>query len=271
MENHMSLQEFRLFQSFMQKATGIYMNESKIPLVSGRLSKRLRERHVDTYKEYYQLLVKAEESCERQMAIDLLTTNETSFFREKNHFQFLQNTVLPRMSGQSGIRIWSAASSTGEEAYSLAMLMAEVRGLHDDWEIFGSDISSRVVEQARSALYPLERARNIPEDYLRRYCLRGKNEYSEKFLINKKLRSHVSFDQVNLSKSISGLPKFHIIFLRNILIYFNAEGKREIVERVADQLMPDGFLIVGHSESLHDLHPGLFTVQPTVYQWRKSN
>lgn len=259
-----------MFQTLMQEATGIYLNDSKIPLVSGRLSKRLRDRNVASYQDYYQLLQRPEERAERQMAVDLLTTNETSFFREKNHFTFLQNTILANIPPQQSLRIWSAASSTGEEAYSIAMLMAECRGLHSEWEIFGSDISTRVLEIARSAMYPMEKSKTIPQDYLKKYCLRGTGDFADKFLINRKLRDRVSFDQVNLCGSLQALPQFNIIFLRNVLIYFGTDEKREIVARVAERLTPDGYLIVGHSESLHDLHPGLFVVQPTVYQWRKN-
>ena len=174
MEAAISDSEFGHFQALMQRVAGIHLPASKKPLVSGRLSKRLRARGIGSYGDYYRLIAGGGEAAELQTAIELLTTNETYFFREPAHFEFLAREVLPGAPAGRPFRVWSAASSTGEEAYSIAMVLMD--GLRDaaPWEVFGSDINSRVVETARNATYATARNEEaIPPEYRRRFCLRG--------------------------------------------------------------------------------------------------
>lgn len=254
--------EFALFQKMIYETAGINMSPAKKALVSGRLAKRVKHYGLSSYNEYFQLINDAS-SHERQMAVDLLTTNETFFFREPRHFDFLRDNLLPTWK-TGPRRIWSAASSSGEEAYTLAMVLAE-HSPTNDWEIVGTDISTRIVERARTGHYPIERAKNIPQDYLSRHCLKGTGSQEGTFLISRKLRERVSFLHANLKDDLVKLGKFDVIFLRNVLIYFDVETKRHVVSRLQRQLKPGGYLIVGHSESLNGVTSELATVMPSVY------
>lgn len=202
---------------------------------------------------------------ERQIAVDLLTTNETYFFREPKHFSFLEKEILPKWKRGKPLRLWSAASSTGEEAYSIAMLLDDMLG-NKPWEIFGSDISSRVLQKARQGHYVQNRIDGIPQEFLRKYCLKGTGEHEGTLLIDKQIRQRVTFEPVNLKGPLGDVGMFDIIFLRNVLIYFDLETKRKIIKQLTEKLHPRGYLFIGHSESLKGIHDGLETVIPTVYR-----
>ena len=163
-------QEFTRFQRFIYDAAGITLSPAKKALVSGRLAKRLSSCRVNSYSEYFKLLASGNAPDEVQTAVDLLTTNETYFFRESKHFDFLRELAVASSRRSQPFRVWSAASSTGEEAYSIAMVLADCLG-ESAWEVIGSDISMRVLERARTAHYSLERTKHIPSHYLRRFCL----------------------------------------------------------------------------------------------------
>jgi chemotaxis protein methyltransferase CheR len=255
--------EFVLFQKMIYDAAGINMSDAKKALVSGRLAKRVKHYSLASYEEYFQLLSSGAND-ELQMAVDLLTTNETFFFREQKHFDFLRDRILPTW-GKEPRRLWSAASSTGEEAYTLAMLLAE-HSPTDNWEIVGTDISTRVVEKARTGHYPVERAEKIPRSYLTRYCLKGTGNQEGTFLIDKALRKRVSFVHANLNDNLTNLGNFDIIFLRNVLIYFDLETKQHVISRLVRQLKRGGHIIVGHSESLNGISNELTVVVPSVYR-----
>ncbi|WP_269532604.1 protein-glutamate O-methyltransferase CheR [Chitinimonas sp. BJYL2] len=260
--------EFAHYQPWIEKLTGIHLAPVKKAMLAGRLAKRLRDRAVPTFGDYFQLIAQSGDDAERQIAIDLITTNETYFFREPRHFDALREQLLPLLKGQP-VRIWSAASASGEEAYSLAMELASTLGIQGPWEVIGSDISSRVLAQARRGLYPMERAHNIPPDYLKQYCLRGTGEYMGQMLIDRALRQKVRFEAVNLIESLPEIGRFDVIFLRNVIIYFDGDTKRRVVQAVAELLKPGGWLVVGHSESLIGL-PGLLeSFMPTIYRKRK--
>jgi chemotaxis protein methyltransferase CheR len=234
-------------------------------LVSGRLAKRVKQRGLNSYDEYFKLLMKNGGDGELQVAIDLLTTNETYFFREPKHFDFLRDKVLPLRKPGKPFRLWSAASSSGEEPYSLAMLLADVLG-EAPWELMASDLSMRVLEKARTGLYPMERAEDIPSHYLKRFCLKGTGSQEGNFLIAKELRSRVQYRQVNLNETLPKLGEFDVIFLRNVMIYFDMETKRQVVMRMMQLLAPGGYLIIGHSESLNGVTDDLKVVVPSVYR-----
>ncbi|MFT3736786.1 MAG: protein-glutamate O-methyltransferase CheR [Rhodocyclaceae bacterium] len=262
---HISEREFEQFRQFILKATGISMSPAKRPLVGGRLAKRLKQRGLDSYGDYFKLLDNERDAGEVQIAIDLLTTNETSFFRERKHFDFLQAQLATGWPGKAPLRIWSAASSSGEEAYSLAMLLSDQLA-DGQWEVHASDISTRVLERARLGRYAIERSATIPKDYLKRFCLRGTGPEEGAMLIKRSLRQRVSFQQVNLNAPLPQLGMFDAIFLRNVMIYFNEQTKREVVTRVLAQLKPGGFFFIGHSESLQNVASGLETIAPSVFR-----
>ena len=165
-------QELALFRRFIFEAAGITMSEQKKALVEGRLGKRLALHGLESFGQYYLLLTSGQHPEEVQAAIDLLTTNETYFFREIKHFEFLRTQALAARSRVQPFRVWSAASSSGEEAYSIAMVLADCMQT-TPWDIVGTDISPRVLEGARRALYSMERGRHIPPEFLKRYCRKG--------------------------------------------------------------------------------------------------
>lgn len=259
--------EFAHFQRFIFDAAGISMADAKKALVMGRLSKRLIKYDLDSFGKYFQLLASGSYPEEVQMAVDLLTTNETYFFRENKHFEFLRAQALAARgrAPHQPYRVWSAASSSGEEAYTMAMVLADVMpGL--PWEIVGTDISTRVLEGARRGLYTMERGRHIPTTYLQRFCRKGIEEYDGQLLIDHSLRSHVHFVHANLNEPLPDLGKFDMVFLRNVMIYFNQETKRKVVARVLTALKPGGYFCVGHSESLSDITQAVESVAPSIYR-----
>ena len=257
-------QEFARFQRFIFDAAGITMSASKQALVSGRLAKRLAAHQLESFSEYFELLNSGEHSEEVQMAVDLLTTNETYFFREIKHFEFLRQQALAARGRGQMFRVWSAASSSGEEAYSIAMVLADCLG-DGPWEVLGTDISSRVLQSAARALYPMERARHMPPAYLRRFCLKGQGEHEGSLLIERKLRCRVHFRHANLNAPLPEMGQFDLIFLRNVMIYFNDDTKRQVVARVLAPLRPGGHFCIGHSESLNDISQAVRPMAPSIY------
>jgi chemotaxis protein methyltransferase CheR len=256
--------EFGQFRRFIFEAAGITLAESKKALVSGRLAKRLQVCKVKSYGEYFKLLMSGS-SPELQVAIDLLTTNETYFFREPKHFRFLEDQIRSGGLRGSSPRIWSAAGSTGEEAYSIAMLLEDLlTGL--PWQVVASDISTRVLERARAAHYSMGRIDNFPTGYLQRFCLKGRDNQAGTMLVKRALRGKVRFLQVNLNEALPHLGMFDVVFLRNVLIYFNNDTKRKVVGRVLSVLKPGGYLFIGHSESLVDVIDTLELVAPAIYR-----
>lgn len=259
-------QEFALFQRLIYKIAGINLADSKKALLVGRLQRRLRELRVDSFSDYYRLLGSGRHPDEQQTMVDLLTTNETYFFRESRHFDFLRDEVLANRNPPRSFRVWSAASSSGEEAYSLAMVLAEALPA-TPWEVYGSDISTQVLARARAGRYPLNRNEGIPESCRRKYCLPGERGSEGTFLIAPKLRQQVRFGQVNLTQAINpAIGSFDVIFVRNVMIYFDNETKRKVVANLLPRLLPGGHFIVGHSESLNGITDRLSVVRPTIYR-----
>lgn len=256
--------EFARFQRFIHQAAGIQLAAGKKVLVSNRLSPRLRARSMPSFSEYFRLISDAAEAQEMQTAIDLLTTNETYFFREPKHFEFLRGTLMRRANAARPFRVWSAASSSGEEAYSVAMLLDDCLG-HQPWEIFASDLSTRMLEQARRGQYPLARTTNIPSEYLRSYCLKGIGPEDGTLLVIPELRSRITFAQVNLTQPLPQNGSFDVILLRNVMIYFDLDTKRAVVSRLVERLQPGGHFLVGHSETLHGIDDTLQAVAPAIF------
>ena len=270
MENVMNMisitdHEFIKFQRFIYDAAGITLSSSKKVLVSGRLAKRLQHHQFNSYSQYFELLSNGSAPQEVQTAVDLLTTNETYFFREPKHFNLLREQALAARKRAQVFRVWSAASSTGEEAYSIAMVLSDCLD-GTPWEIIGSDISMRVLEKASTGHYPEERCTHIPKAYLKRFCLKGFGVEQGTTLIESSLRNRVQFRQVNLNAALPELGLFDVIFLRNVMIYFNGDTKRQVVARVLAQLKPGGYFCIGHSETLNDITDAVHAVAPSIYR-----
>jgi len=259
----LSDQDFRFLQQLMLEASGIRMAEQKRTLMAGRLMGRLRALELHDYTQYLRLLTQPESHDERRTVIDLLTTNETYFFREPQHFTVLGDWVAKQ---RRPLHLWSAASSSGEEAFSMAMTVAE-HARTQDWSVFASDISRRVLERARSATYSIDQARQFPAGWLKRHCLRGVESSEGLLRISQPLRHRVTFAELNLMRPLPpGIGPFDVIFLRNVLIYFAAEQKRAIVGRLLERLRTGGLLFIGHAESLHGFGLPLRSVATSVFE-----
>ena len=259
----LSEREFAQFQQLIFRIAGISMSPAKKALVAGRLAKRLKHHGLASFGEYFSMISARRD--ELQMAVDLLTTNETRFFREPRHFDLLRERVLPEHPRGRPFRAWSAASSSGEEVYTLAMVLAQELG-EAPWEVLGSDLSTRVLDQARAGMYRMERAAEIPAPYLKASCLKGIGSQKGILLIDPALRRRVRFSQINLVEPLPSIGEFDVIFLRNVMIYFNVETKRQVVSRLLTRLRPGGWFFVGHSESLNGLADELQGVAPAVYR-----
>jgi len=268
-ESFISDQEFAAFQQLIKSLTGIYLSDAKKQLVYGRLRNRVRNLGLNDFDAYLRLLKSPGQAAEQQMLIDLLTTNETYFFREPKHFDFLKNQVLPARDPKRPFRVWSAACSTGEEPYSIAMVLADQLGLAKpiNWEIVASDISQRVVDRAIAGVYADHRLDGIPASYVKSYCSKIKEKDETKLEIQPALRDRLRFKRINLNENLPEIGKFDVIFLRNMLIYFQPESKIEIARRIIKTLVPGGWLLIGHSESLKDVDPQLKTIAPSIYRF----
>lgn len=258
--------EFRQFQELIFRTAGITLSDAKKPLVAGRLNKRLRHYQLSNYAAYFALVMS--DSREQQTAIDLLTTNETYFFREPKHFDFLRdqlNGELGHIRSPAPLRIWCGACSSGEEPYTLAMILAETMGSRP-WEILASDISTRILDQARKAVYPMDEAEGIARHLLHRYCLKGTGLHEGTFMVEPALRKRVKFQQINLNAPLVDVGLFDVIFLRNVMIYFNQETKRQVVQRLLAHLHPGGYFVISHSESLNGISEAVRPIRPSIYR-----
>jgi chemotaxis protein methyltransferase CheR len=256
--------EFTLLRDWVHDQAGISMSGAKKPLVTSRLLKRLAHHGLGSFGEYYRLIAAGSGGPETQIALDLLTTNETYFFREPKHFAFIRERALPARRSGATYRVWSAACSSGEEPWSIAMTLAETLR-ESAWEILASDLSTRVLERARSAQYAMERTEHIPASLLKKYCLKGVGRQDGTFVIDRPLRQRVRFAQVNLVQSLPDVGLFDLVFLRNVLIYFDQQTKERVVRNLCEHLRPGGYFFCGHSESLHGMALPLSAVQPAVY------
>lgn len=259
----LSDRSFEAVTAMFREVSGIKLGTAKRALVTGRLQRLAQDRGMTDLNAYVQTLLDGEDSHELVRLVDRLTTNETYFFREPQHFDALEAHAKQADRSRT-FRVWSAASSSGEEAFSIAMVLAETVG-RGPWEVVGTDLSSAMVDSARRALFPLERARHLPQDLLQRYCLKGQGEHEGYLLIARELRERVRFEGANLMRELPDIGLFDVVFLRNVLIYFDSDAKREILLRVISHLKPDGLLFTGHAESVANLDLPLKTLSSAVY------
>ena len=263
-------QAFDRITALMHSTVGLSFADSKRPLISSRLAPRIQRLGLASFGEYATLIEGGDgtegDGGEFQVAVDLLTTNETYFFREPAHYELLERE-LTRERPQR-LAVWSAASSFGDEAYSTAMLLADLAQqgrIGKDWSILGTDISDRVLSSAAQGIYHVERLRAVAPERLKRYCLRGEGESEGQVQMQDRLRERVRFGQLNLCAAIDGLGPFDVVFLRNVLIYFDVPTKRAVVDRVLSQLRPGGLFFIGTAEGrvscdtpITPLAPGAF-------------
>lgn len=273
--------EFALFQGLIYREAGIHLAAAKRLMVARRLGGRLRELGLRSFAGYYRVVSGGGDPEERVRMLDRITTNETRFFREPRQFEYLEEQALPRWRSDAAegrrhrrVRVWSAGCSTGEEPYSLAMLLLEGLPPGEGWqiEILATDLSRRVIEAARAAVWPIERAEDIPRRYRERYMLKGTRVQTGRMAAGAELRSLVRFQRVNLNEEpcrVAG--PFDLILCRNVLIYFDVASKQRVVDRLLDRLQPDGYFMVGHAESLNPLTTRVRSVMPTVFTLSAEN
>ncbi len=268
----MDQKTFEKFKSYIESNIGICIPQAKKVMVESRLAKRLRILKLDTYKEYQEYFFSTQGQIdEKPRFIEAITTNKTDFFREIDHFNILMKDVLPKIKEieNQEIRLWSAASSTGEEAYTMAMFLEEFTektpGLN--YKILATDISEEVLHKGRKAVYPLSDGEPIPISYKKKYCLLSKDKEAPTLRIKKKLREKVMFRHINLvSDSYKVKKEYHVIFLRNVMIYFNKDTQTEILNNLHTHLHDDGYLFLGHSENLPDRDIPFERIGPSIYR-----
>jgi chemotaxis protein methyltransferase CheR len=265
--------EFERLQRLIEQEAGIHLGPAKRALVVGRLGKRLRDLGLASFRQYCELV--EQDPAERVQMLDRISTNETHFFREPRHFELLQRELLPRWEREAAegrrprtIKVWSAACSTGEEPFTLAMVLLRAFPPGSGWEldILASDLSTRVLRRAEEATWPVDKAGEIPEADLKRFMLRGVGPQEGMMRAGPELRAIVRFARINLMEEPAGLGAMDLVFCRNVLIYFEAPTKHAVVSRLLEHLAPDGYLFLGHAESLAGSPLRLHCVSPSVYR-----
>ncbi len=242
----------------------------------GRLSRRLRDLGLSSFEAYYRLVTREDER-EKVRLVEALCTHETRFFREATQLELFKETIFPEWEAQAEaeqrprhIRVWSAACSSGEEAYTLAMLLLRSFPASSGWtvEILATDISNRVLQQARRAVWPIQRADEIPKSYRKCYMLRGTRSHADEMTAGPELRSVVRFTQLNLNDASYPVGRpFDAIFCRNVLIYFSPESRVAVIQRLVDHLVPGACLFLGHAETLVERLDGLKSLDHMTYRW----
>ena len=266
---------FEEFQRLIYGETGIWLGHSKTSLLCGRLFRRLRALQIPTLAEYYELVSNPKHHQERMLMIDAITTNETHFFREPQHFELLTQKVFPRWQAEATrgrrakkLRIWSAGCSSGEEPYSLAMLLAQQFPATAGWDarVLATDISTRMLEQAVKGVYSMGRAGDIPRTFLHQYMRKGIAAQMGLMKVAPEVRGIVQFSRLNLSRGPYAIEEpLDLIFCRNVLIYFDADSKRHVVENLARCISAGGLLFTGHTENLNGVTSVLRNLEPTIY------
>ncbi len=265
---------FKKFSSLIYNHAGIVLSDIKKQLVKSRLAKRVYALGLKSYEEYYKHLETDNfQGAEMVFMLDAISTNKTSFFRENAHFELLKNTLLPelveKMGGRGVMKLWSAACSTGEECYTLCIVLSEFLQNYPsmDFHILATDISTQVLQKAQLGIYNIEQAEDIGTPLMRRYFQRGHNNFRGRIRVKEELRSHCTFKRLNFMDPNWKLnDSFDIIFCRNAMIYFDKPTQARLVERFHQHLKPEGHLFIGHSESLLDSRQLFSYVQPTVYK-----
>lgn len=269
--------EFEQIGRFVEESCGIRMPPSKRTMVQSRLRRRLNALGIDSFRTYCAFVFGPEGRDERAEMIDALTTNKTLFFREPHHFEHLTGEAVPALARAHGaavrrpLRVWSAGCSSGEEPYTIAMALRESAAASGEapfrFTIFATDVSARVLRSAREAVYREDQIEPVPAALRRKYLLRSRDPHKALVRLVPGLRDDVQFRWLNFMDEEWGIErKFHVIFCRNVLIYFDKPTQEAIVARFAQHLEPGGFLYIGHSETLSGMRVPFEVVAPTVYR-----
>ena len=261
----LSNSEFKDLKDLIYKKSGINILDDMRDLLEHKLGRRLKQFNMTSFSQYHNKLLT--DSDELQEMINAVTTNETYFFREMKHFDFLKDEIIPKLKYDL-FRVWSAAGSIGAEAYSIAMHIDNAMSTWQNFEVVHSDINSDVSEDAKNGVYPMKFTKKIPPEFLKEYCMQGYDENSGLFMINDKLKKQMKFLLINLTAPLPAdkLGEFDVVFLRNMIIYFDERNKKIIVENVIKRIKPGGYLFMGHSESLYNITDKVKQIKPSIYQ-----
>lgn len=273
----LSKKEFNRLSAFIEAKSGIQMPESKISMLTARIQKRLRMLKMHSFAEYVDLIMDPKDATgELVHFIDLVTTNKTDFFREPAHFDFMRQTAFADLAQRTGaginrpLQIWSAPCSTGEEPYTMAMVVLEYAELHQGRfraQILGTDLSTKALNIAKKAIYSLDKAEPVSLKLKKKYMLRGKDRKNPQARMSAQVRAMVRYQNLNFMDATYNVPgTMDIIFCRNCLIYFDRDTAAQIVNKLCRHLVPGGYFFVGHSETLNQLDVPLVQVAPTIYQ-----
>lgn len=264
--------DFEKLSRLIYSDYGIKMPITKKTMLEGRLRKRLHFNNMSSYEEYCDYLFSSE-GMEKELIhmIDVVSTNKTDFFREPAHFSYLQEELLPdfKQENKGPLRIWTAAASTGEEPYTIAITIEEFfkERRAFDYSIYCTDISTQVLQKGVLGIYENQRVANIPIDIKRKYFLKSKDPSNPKVRVIPELRKKCTFDRLNLMDKRYNTPTdYDIIFCRNVLIYFDKPTQEEVINKLCSRLKPGGYLFLGHSESITGIDAPLKTIKPTIYK-----
>ncbi|MBP9020247.1 MAG: protein-glutamate O-methyltransferase [Syntrophobacterales bacterium] len=265
--------EFEKISRLVYDISGIALHEGKKEMVRTRLIKRLRNRNFRSFSDYYRYVTAPEGTDELIAMIDTLSTNLTNFFREDGHFARLKSVVQSWRASVRGngrppqLRIWSAGCSTGEEPYTIAMVISEILPPgFADLKILATDISTVVLKKAAEGVYTEDKVKNVPEALRRKYFLKGVKEWEGFYRVRENLRFPIEFVRLNLKESFSFKEPFDVIFCRNVMIYFDRKMQQLVVGRFHDCLKEGGWLFIGHSESLTGITHRFKYIEPSVYR-----
>ncbi len=262
--------QFNRVSQLVKAKCGINLHDGKKELVKGRLAKRLRKLGMASFRQYIEYLSNNAAGAEVAAMLDAISTNQTSFFRESEHFDYLAGKLLPAAAERNGkrLRIWSAGCSSGEESYTIAVTLRSALDNADSWDIriLATDISNRVLAKARRGVYDAERVKAIPPMLRSRYFVCVETHQPRQYEVKANIREMIHFARLNLMDSWPMRGPFDAIFCRNVMIYFDHPTRARLISRFYDLLASDGIFFVGHSESLTGIRHRFRYVRPTVYQ-----
>ena len=268
MDYVISDKDFDAFAKLVYDKVGIHLTRDKKQLLQSRVNKILRKREIPSYRAYYDIIKNDDSGDELVEFINLISTNVTNFFREEKHFEFIRNTWYPNFDFKfsDSVKVWSAACSSGEEPYSIAITLKELLGDKYPFEIFATDISSKVLNMAQRGVYPFSAVEKMDRSYLKKYFQEGKNNSAGMVKVKSNISRHVKFGRLNLIEPFRLPHNFDMIFCRNVMIYFDLQTKESIVNKFHDFMHKSAYLMIGHSESLNGIKHPFQYVQPATYR-----
>ncbi len=269
----LSESDFQIFSSFIYNEYGIKMPSIKRIMLQGRLLKRIRDLNMSSYSEYKNYFF-SKEGQEKELYnfLNVITTNKTDFFREPGHFDYLTNHVLKKFivaNSRNQLKLWSAGCSSGEEPYTISIVLNEFKRLNPQFmfSIVGTDISNQVLEKAAKGVYPEEKIDFVPIELKRKYFLKSKDRLNPTARVNPILQANITLKHLNLMDTFFDMKEtFHVIFCRNVLIYFDRATQEKVINKLCQFLEPGGYFFIGHSESLSGMNVPLNHIKPTIFQ-----